>query len=315
MLVCFEILIPLFRRISHMEFGMKTLATFFIIFVGFILFFGCSQQEEVKSPAINTGEGFFYFKDKTIAEPGAMRVYYYKPKGFTADRPIVFFMHGADRKVDHIAREAAGLLEKFRMLLILPEYSEQLFPKTESYQYGCVRTRPEELWTYYVNDRIFKFVKELTGSRQPKYYIWGNSAGAQFVHRQLMLGAYELIAKAFASNAGVYTMPTFGSDPYPFSLNGLNLTDDDLKRIFALDFFILLGEEDLIQDAYFLKTKAAMRQGPNRLQRGKNFFAVAQKEARRLNTTLNWQLLTIPGCGHNPNDEMIEGVIRSILSP
>ena len=33
-------------------------------------------------------------------------------------------------------------------------------------------------------------------------------------------------------------MPTHGADPYPYSLKGLNLTDEDLKRIFSLDFFV-----------------------------------------------------------------------------
>ena len=292
---------------------MKSLSAFIIIPIVFTFLVSCSQKENITRPAINRGEGFFYFKDKTISEASAMRVYYYKPKRFTADRPIVFLMHGADRKVDHIPKEAAKDLEKYNILLILPEYSEQLFPKIEAYQYGNVRTKPKEFWTYFVNDRIFKLVKRLTGSQQKKYFIWGNSAGAQFVHRQLIVGAYEFIEKAFASNAGVYTMPTRGTDPYPYSLKDLDLTDEDLKRIFSLDFFILLGEEDVVQDAYFLKTKAAMRQGVNRLQRGKGFYSIAKKEAQRLNVKLNWQLITIPGCGHNPNDAMINLVVRSIL--
>ena len=83
---------------------------------------------------------------------------------------------------------------------------------------------------------------------------------------------------------------------------------------FSLDFFILLGEEDVIQDSYFLKTKAAMRQGENRLQRGKKSYSIAKKEAQRLNLNLKWHLITIPGCGHNPNDAMINVVINSILS-
>jgi hypothetical protein len=293
---------------------MKSLSAFIIIPIVFIFVSGCSQKVDISEPAINSGEGFFYFKDKTISEGSAMRVYYYKPKRFTADRPILFFMHGADRKVENIPKEAAKALEEYNILLILPEYSEQLFPKIEAYQYGNVRTKPKEFWSYYVNDRIFELVKRLTGSQQKKYYIWGNSAGAQFVHRQLIVGAYEFIEKAFASNAGVYTMPTRATDPYPYSLKDLDLTDEDLKRIFSLDFFILLGEEDVVQDAYFLKSKAAMRQGSNRLQRGKKFYSIAKKESQRLNLNLKWQLITIPGCGHNPNDEMISVVISSILS-
>ncbi len=293
---------------------MKSLSTSIIISIVCIFVSGCSHIVGINKPTINSGEGFFYFKDKTISEASPMRVYYYKPKRFTADRPIVFLMHGAYRKVKHIPMEAASVLEKYNILLILPEYSEQLFPKIVAYQYGNVRTKPKDLWTYYVNDRIFELVKRLTGNQQKKYYIWGNSAGAQFVHRQLIVGAYEFIEKAIASNAGVYTMPTRGTDLYPYSLKGLGLTDEELKRIFSLSFLILLGEEDVVQDDYFLKTKAAMRQGDNRLQRGKKFYSTAEKEAQRLNIKLQWQLITIPGCGHNPNDEMINVVISSILA-
>ena len=283
---------------------MKSVLALIYIPIVFIIFIGCAPKDSSEKPEINFGAGFFYYKDKTIADESAMRVFYYKPSNFTPDRPILFFMHGADRKVDHITKEASEIVEKYNFLLILPEYSERLFPKIESYQYGNVRTKPKAFWTYYVNDRIFKLVKRITGSKQKKYYIWGNSAGAQFVHRQLIVGAYRFIKKAFASNAGVYTMPTHGTDPYPFSLKGLYLNDEDLKRIFSLQFFILLGEEDIIQDAYFLMNDAAMRQGSTRLERGKEFYSIAAREAQRLNVDLNWKLITIPGCGHNPNDDM-----------
>jgi hypothetical protein len=109
-------------------------------------------------------------------------------------------------------------------------------------------------------------------------------------------------------------MPTRGTDPYPYSLKGLDLTDEELIRILSLSFLILLGEEDVVQDDYFLKTKAAMRQGDNRLQRGEKFYSTAEKEAQRLDINFQWQLITIPGCGHNPNDEMINVVISSILA-
>lgn len=272
----------------------------------------CSTSDTTTEPKIDNGYGFFYFSDMTISNGNAMRVFYYKPRSFTADRPILFFMHGADREAEHIPRIAADALEKINVLLIVPEFSEEQFPKIESYQYGNVRTKPRELWSFFVNDRIFEVVKQVTGTRQPKYYIWGNSAGAQFVHRQILVGAHEFIQKAFASNAGVYTMPTNGDDHYPYSIKGLGLTRMDLKRLFLLNFFVLLGEEDVDQDAYFLKSKEAMKQGFNRLQRGKLFYATAESEARARGLAFNWKLITFPGCGHEPNDEMLEKVISLI---
>jgi hypothetical protein len=141
----------------------------------------------------------------------------------------------------------------------------------------------------------------------------GGSAGAQFVHRQLIVGAYSLVEIAFASNAGVYTMPTHGTNPYPFSLKGLDLTDEDMKKIFSLDFFVLLGEDDIFQDTYFLMSEAAMQQGSNRLERGRKFYSIAEREAQRLNVDLNWKLITVPGCGHNPNDDMSLKVVNLIF--
>lgn len=292
----------------------RTIPVFAFIMFSFVSlqFSGCSTPETTMYHEINKGDGFFYFKDKTISNGRAMRVFYYKPKGFTADRPILFFMPGADRKAEHIPKIAADSLEKFNILLILPEFSEELFPKMESYQYGNVRTKPKELWSFYVNDRIFRFVRQITGTRQQKYYIWGNSAGAQFVHRQILVGAHEFIEKAFASNAGVYTLPTNGHDPYPYSIKGLGLTNKDLKNMFLLNFFVLLGEEDVAQDAYFPKNKTAMKQGNNRLQRGKLFYATAEREAHARELGFNWKLITIPGCGHYPNDEMARKVISLI---
>ncbi len=293
---------------------MKSLVAFIYLPVAFVILIGCTPRDSLEKPDIESGSGFFYYKDKAIADGSAMRVFYFKPRNFNPDRPIVFLMHGADRHVTHLTGEDAELVENYNILLIQPEYSERLYPEIESYQYGNVRTKPKELWTYYVNDRIFHLVKTITGSRQKKYYLWGNSAGAQFVHRQLLVGAYKYISKAFASNAGVYTMPTHGINPYPFSLKGLSLTDEDLRRIFSLDFFILLGEDDVIQDAFFLMNDAAMRQGSNRLERGRTFYAIAEREAQRLAVDLKWKLITIPGCGHNPNDDMTRTIARLIFS-
>jgi hypothetical protein len=273
---------------------------------------GCSRSETTTGHKIDDGAGFFYFRDKAISSGSAMRVFYYRPKSFTVYSQILFFMHGADRKAEHIPRIAADALEKLNILLIVPEFSEELFPKIDSYQYGSVRTKPRELWSFFVNDRIFKFVRRITDTRQSKYYIWGNSAGAQFVHRQILVGAHEFIQKAFASNAGVYTLPTNGRDPYPYSIKGLGLTSMELKGVFLLNLFVLLGEEDVVQDAYFLKSEAAMRQGGNRFQRGKLFYSTAESEARARGLTFNWKLLTFPECGHEPNDEMMEKVISLI---
>jgi hypothetical protein len=274
-----------------------------IAIISIINFLSCTprytQKQVSESQVIKYGAGFFLYRDKTIPENSAMRVFYYKPSGFTSDSPIFFILHGYGREADTALYLAAVSAETFNFLLIVPEYSFKLFPTWEEYNYGNARKKPKELWTYFVNDRIFHFVKELTNSQQDKYYLFGHSAGSQFVHRQLMVGASNYIEKAFAANAGEYAMPTLGEASFPWSMSGLDLSKEDLKRFFSVDLYVLLGEEDVVQDKYLAQGDVFSKQGRNRVERGKNFFAIGKNEAKKLGFDFNWKLVTVPHAGHS----------------
>ena len=54
-------------------------------------------------------------------------------------------------------------------------------------------------------------------------YLWGHSAGGQFVHRALATQDSAQFEAAGAGNAGWYTMPTLDR-PYPEGLGGIGLT-------------------------------------------------------------------------------------------
>jgi hypothetical protein len=280
--------------------------TFLKALLTFILFttlFACTpkytQQQVSESQAIKSGPGFFLFRDKTIPENSAMRVFYYKPSGFNADSPIFFILHGYGRQAEELMYVSAISAETFNFLLIVPEYSFRLFPTWEEYNYGNARKKPKELWTYFVNDRVFHFVKKETKSRQDKYYLFGHSAGSQFVHRQLMVGASNFVEKAFAANAGEYAMPTFGEVSFPWSMSGLDLSKEDLKRLFSFDLYVLLGEGDVIQDEYFARGDVFDQQGSSRLERGKNFYKIGKDKAGKLGLDFNWKLVTVPHVGHS----------------
>jgi len=269
----------------------------------FIIFFACTprytQQKVSESQAIKYGPGFFLFRDKTVPEYSAIRVFYYKPSGFTADSPIFFILHGYGRQAEELMYASAVSAETFNFLLVVPEYSFKLFPTWEEYNYGNARKKPKEFWTYFVNDRIFHFVNELTNSGQEKYYMFGHSAGSQFVHRQLMVGASNFVEKAFAANAGEYAMPTLGEVSFPWSMSGLDLSREDLKRLFSFDLYVLLGEEDVEQDQYLVQGDVFAKQGNNRFDRGQNFYKTGKNEAKKLGSDFNWKLVTVPHVGHS----------------
>lgn len=281
----------------------KNLLSVIIAIISILSFLSCTpkytQKQVSESQVVKYGSGFFLFRDKTIPENSAMRVFYYKPSGFTPDSPIFLILHGYGREADGLIYAAAVSAETFNFLLIVPEYSFKLFPTWEEYNYGNARKKPKELWTYYVNDRIFHFVKELTNSRQDRYYLFGHSAGSQFVHRQLMVGASNYIEKAFAANAGEYAMPVLGEASFPWSMSGLDLSKEDLKRFFSVDLYVLLGEEDVAKDKYLAQGDVFSKQGRNRLERGKNFYEIGRNEAKKLGLDFNWKLVTVPHVGHS----------------
>lgn len=290
------------KTTNHTYYG-KGLFAAIILIIPIMSLLSCTprytQNQVSESQIINYGPGFFLYRDKTIPENSAMRIFYYKPSGFTADSEIFFILHGYGREADKSLYAAAVSAETFNYLLVVPEYSFKLFPTWEEYNYGNARKKPKELWTYFMNDRLFQLVKRLTKSRQEKYYLFGHSAGSQFVHRQLIVGASNYIEKAFAANAGEYAMPVLGEDAFPWSISGLSLSMEELQKLFSVDLYVLLGEEDVLKDKYLAQGDVFDKQGRTRVERGKTFYKTGKDEAERLGLDFNWKLVTVPHVGHS----------------
>ena len=63
--------------------------------------------------------------------------------------------------------------------------------------------------------------------------------------------------------------------------------------------YVLLGEEDVIQDEGFARGDFFDKQGSTRFERGKNFYKIGKNEAGRLGLDFNWKLVTVPHVGHS----------------
>ena len=68
--------------------------------------------------------------------------------------------------------------------------------------------RPRECWLLAIPGRVFALLREAGITRRDKTYLWGHSAGGQFVHRLLATQPAEIFEAVGAANSGWYTLPT-----------------------------------------------------------------------------------------------------------
>lgn len=234
--------------------------------------------------------------------------------------PIWFVMHGAGRTARAYLRAAAPVAERHDALAIAIEFSVQRYSSMEDYTLGVTsRGRPDERahaegrwrdpdsYLYSEVEHVFEAVRRSIGGRQRGYYLFGHSAGAQFVHRLLTFLPDARVLGAVAANAGWYTLPVDGNDVHvamPYGLRGTPITSAGLRSLFGAPLTVMLGTQDTAEadeDSLLRGTPAAMAQGRTRLARGQNYFATGRAAAVKAGTPFGWRLALVPGAAHEVN--------------
>jgi len=255
-----------------------------------------------------------------VGEAGAgktLRVLGYKPSRYTPSSPVLIVLHGTTRKPGPYLTAWLARAEQYGALLLVPEFSKADWPGSRGYNLGNMRTMdgkalPREAWSFTAIETLFDAAKGLFKSDAQTYYLFGHSAGSQFVHRFMLLTGGPRVKAAVAANAGWYTMPR-ESERYPYGLGGFAYDKQALIKAFAHRLVILLGDADIDTAAKDLRrSPEAMAQGPHRLSRGKHFFDAAAAEAKRLGVPFAWELKTVRGIGHSGNG-MAPAAARALL--
>ncbi len=256
------------------------------------------QAAPSNSRRLPPGDSSFVFRNWS-GPP--LKVYAHLPQVVTTSTPIVFVMHGQNRNARTYRSDWSALADADNFILITPRFSKKKF---HAYSKGAIQGADKQVlptveWAFAAIEPMFNAVREMTGSTVAKYAIYGHSAGAQFVHRFVLLTLSPRVSVAVAANAGSYAMPVYDVD-YPFGLRGAPIDAAQLKRAFAAPLVILLGSADTNPNHSALpRQPEAMAQGPHRVARGEKFFATARDAARQLNTPFNWQLRYAQGVEHS----------------
>ncbi len=279
----------------------------FLSLLCFLLFAG-------QASALESGAGSYVMHDGETGKN--VTIWYFKPATFTPATPVLFVLHGLNRDAEDYRDQWKTHAEKHNLMLLVPCFSEELFPGTNGYNMGNIfsaKTKeereglansgfinPRSLWSYRLLDKAFAdFKANREKTRSAKYYLFGHSAGAQYVHRLIEFVPEAKIKLAIAANAGWYTLPDLDKE-WPYGLKGTGLRQADAKRFLAFPLTVLLGEKDNDPKHRSLRhTPEADEQGDNRLARGKFFFAYGEGLAKKLKTPFGWKLQTVPGVAHS----------------
>lgn len=292
------------------------------LLMGLLLLLTCillpSHDVHAQKQPLPTGLSDFSMAETAGATTDSLKVYTYKPAAWQDGRPIVVVFHGLKRNAEEYCQGWKEYAEKHNFLIACPEFTESKFPGVRYYNFGNVidndntggNIQPTKQWIFPVIDNIIKETKKQANAKKSRVIIYGHSAGAQLVHRYVLLNKGTSADLIIAANSGWYTMPD-ENITYSYGIKGLNLTKKEFRNAFTKPVVILLGENDTLRSKVLRKTPEADAQGQNRLERGRNFYNNAQNKATSLGLKFNWQLITVPGVGHDGTG-MAKGAIPLI---
>jgi poly(3-hydroxybutyrate) depolymerase len=271
-----------------------------------------AAAQAVSAEAPLAGKGDFLFTG--WAGP-PIRIFYQLPPAVKPDTPVLIAVHGVNRDANVYRDAWARMAVERGFIVVAPEFSKASFPDNESFSSGGItldgKPQPRERWTFSAIDPLFAAIKARTGTKVPRYVLYGHSGGAQFVQRFVLMMPEARYARAIAANAGWYTMPDLASD-LPYGLRGSPVDEAGLKAALGRPLWILLGSKDVDPRSPELRTtREAMKQGPYRLARGDSFYTAGKDVAARLGTPFGWQRRYVNGVGHD-NDGMAAAAVALV---
>lgn len=234
----------------------------------------------------------------------ALPVWYLRTADTPADAPILFVFHGVRRDADRYLGEWLDVAGREKLVIVVPEFIRTAFPGAAAYNHGNLvdasgNAVPAAQRSFALIEPLFDAMRQREQLTRSQYWLFGHSAGAQFVHRFIMTGHAKRMERAVSANAGSYMYPD-DRFRWPFGTGGLPGGIWDPKAAYAAPMTILLGTADNDPDYPSLpRDPEAMAQGPHRLARGTAFFAAARADAAKRGIAFAWDCALAPAIGHD----------------
>ena len=248
-------------------------------------------------------ESGIFTAQEPASETGMIDVHFHVPANWSSDGPVLIAMHGYKRNAETYAYDWRPVADDLGALLLAPEFDQSGFPSPRAYEVGAMRTpdrksfMPREQWSFTAVDRVFDAGSARFGATRETYWLYGHSAGGQFVSRLPLYCPEMRASHIVAANAGAYSATDEAR--FPYGLGALH-PEADVKAFLARKMTILLGQKDRNRTAkVLLRSPEAMLQGPHRLARGRYFYQTGRRSAENLSFDFNWRIVEASDAGHS----------------
>jgi hypothetical protein len=243
------------------------------------------------------------FKKYVINSSGVMiELFAYYPD-HCKPRDILIVFHGLKRKAKQLRNKAIKIAKQACLKVFAPKFDKHNFPNWRYHRAGVYRSgkvQPKKRWSDKVLNIVLQRIKEIAGGNESRLFLFGHSAGGQFLSRITAYAPPANIHRVVIANPSVYVLPSL-QENVPYGFSGIFSHDQAYKKLqeyLALPITIYLGQRD-VGEKYLVKSKQAIQQGRNRLERGRYIFNRGKQIAQDRGWRFNWQLVEAPGIGHS----------------
>jgi pimeloyl-ACP methyl ester carboxylesterase len=260
------------------------------------ILFQCLLVKDVSAREVGAGEV------NAVVRGVPITVYTYRPEGCES-RGLLFVFHGNGRTALAYRDNARSFADEACLLVFAPLFDRDRFPNWRYHRGGIIDDGdvvPHQQWTvFYVKDLI-DWAKRREGRPNAPVYLFGHSAGGQFLSRVAAFALPTNTSRIVIANPSTYVLPLL-EEPAPYGIGGVfdpKESEEHLRRYLQLPITIYLGLDDT-GHKNLTQNDEAMRQGGNRLERGEFVFRLAHSVAEANGWEFQWQLVRTPGVGHS----------------